>query len=155
MTRVDLATGSCQPLPVRDSHQQIHQSPADTTLNDGLDLVVGAVREVRESPTGVDENLVVQGVDELGQDGQGGSDQVPVRLRSLSSAEVGQRPGGISEHRQLVALAEESQEGRESTLVQTVISVLGRVTGNVTESPYAANSDCMLVTAGQVCSSDL
>lgn len=57
-----------------DSHEEIDESSANTALDDGLDLVVGAVRQVADSPTGIDENLVIQRVDELGEDSESGGD---------------------------------------------------------------------------------
>ena len=42
-----------------NSHQQIHQTSADATLDDGLNLVVGSVREVGNSPTSVNQNFVI------------------------------------------------------------------------------------------------
>lgn len=55
-------------------HQQLYETAGDAGLDDGLDLVVGAIGQVRDGPAGVDEHLVVERVDELGKDGQGGLD---------------------------------------------------------------------------------
>lgn len=70
-------------------HQQVYQSPANAAFDDSLDLVVCSVRQVRNSPTSIDQDFVVERIDQLGEDGQGGRDKVPVRLRVLASAEVG------------------------------------------------------------------
>jgi len=129
-----------------DSHQEVYQSPAYTALDDSLNLVVGTVRKVRQSPTSVDENFIIERVDELGEDGKGRGDELPVGLRSLSSAKVGKSPGGVSEHRKLVVLVQQCQERRQSTFVQTVISVLGRVSGNVTKSPDAEDPQAWRVS---------
>ena len=45
--------------------KQVNESSAHTRLDDRLDFVVGSVREVRNSPAGVNENLVVERIDEL------------------------------------------------------------------------------------------
>jgi len=88
-----------------NEHQEVHESSADTTLDNSLDLVVGSVRKVlgkeetrqkiegeldwkegrrrderrrdeahRDGPASVDEDLVVERVDELGENGQSGRD---------------------------------------------------------------------------------
>lgn len=67
--------------------------------------------------------------------------QIPVRLRRLAPAEVAQRPGRVPEHAELVVLAQESQQGAESTLLQDVITALWAVTGDVTQSPNSLLPD--------------
>jgi len=76
-------------------HEQLYQAARNVCLDDSLDLVVGAVGKVRDGPAGVDEDLVVKRVDELGENGKSRSDGVPVGLRGLATAEVAKRPGGI------------------------------------------------------------
>ena len=51
-------------------HEQLNETTGDISLNDGLDLVVGTIREIRDGPAGIDEDLVVERVDELGEDGE-------------------------------------------------------------------------------------
>jgi hypothetical protein len=141
----------------RNSHQQIDESPADTALNDRLDLVVRPVREVADRPARIDEDLVVERVDELGKNGESRSDllttsivvrdpstrtmnthHLPFGLRRLATAEVAECPSRVAEHRQLVVLVEEGEKGLEGTRAKNVVTALGRVTGNVTECPNAA-----------------
>lgn len=55
-------------------HKEVNQSSADTALDDSLDLVVGTVGQVADSPTSVNEDLVVKRVDELGEDSEGRGD---------------------------------------------------------------------------------
>ena len=55
-------------------HEEIHESPANTGLDDSLDLVVGAVREVRDGPARVNQNLIVERVNELRENGEGRRD---------------------------------------------------------------------------------
>jgi hypothetical protein len=50
-------------------HQQLYETTRDTSLNDGLDLIVGSIRKVRDRPAGVNKNFVIQRVNQLGQDG--------------------------------------------------------------------------------------
>jgi hypothetical protein len=63
-------------------HQQLDKTAGYASLDDGLNLVVGAVGEVRDGPAGVNEDLVVERVDELGEDGQGGLDLQVLVTRS-------------------------------------------------------------------------
>ena len=72
-----LGSASLGSIPLY-SHQQVHESSADTALDNGLDLVVGSVRQVADSPASVDQNLVVEGVDELGEDSEGRGDLTSV-----------------------------------------------------------------------------
>ena len=51
-------------------HEQLNETTGDVSLDDGLDLVVGTIREIRDGPAGIDEDLVVERVDELGEDGK-------------------------------------------------------------------------------------
>lgn len=51
-------------------HEQLHEATRNSSFNDSLDLVVGAVREVRNSPASVDQDLVVEGVNEFSQNGE-------------------------------------------------------------------------------------
>ena len=67
-----------QPIIVADSHQQVDQTPTDTTLNDSLNLVVGSIREVRDRPTSVDQDLVVERVDQFRENTESRSDLLSV-----------------------------------------------------------------------------
>ena len=58
----------------RRMHEEVDETPADARLDNGLNLIVGAVGEVRNSPTGVDEDLIVQGVDQFGEHGESRGD---------------------------------------------------------------------------------
>lgn len=67
--------------------------------------------------------------------GEQGVYQFPFWLRVLSSAEIAQGPGSISEHAQLVVFAQEGQQGSQGALLQNVVSTLWAVAGDVPESP--------------------
>lgn len=58
----------------RRVHEELHQSATDTRLNDGLDLVVGSIGKVGDRPACIDQDLVVQRVDELGENSQSRGD---------------------------------------------------------------------------------
>jgi hypothetical protein len=55
-------------------HQELYKTARDAGLDDSLDLVVGAIGEVRDSPAGVDQDFVVERVDKLGEDRKSGLD---------------------------------------------------------------------------------
>jgi DNA polymerase III psi subunit len=63
--------------------------------------------------------------------------QIPIRLWRLSTAEVAQSPRRISQHAKFMILAEQGQERSKSALLQDVVTALGAVTSDVTESPYS------------------
>ncbi|KUI56758.1 hypothetical protein VP1G_10880 [Cytospora mali] len=112
----------------RSMHEQLHQAAGDAGLDNGLDLVVGAIGKVRDRPAGIDQDFVVQGVNELRQHRKG-------RLWRLATAKVAQSPSSIAQHAKLAAVAKESQQGLESTAAQNVVTALWAVTSNVTEGP--------------------
>ena len=131
-------------------HEQLYQAARDVGLDDSLDLVVGAVGKVRNGPAGVDKNLVVKRVHELGEDGKSRSDGVPVGLRGLATAEVAKGPGGIPEHAELSAVTKEADKRGEGALGEYIISAVRAVTGNVTKSPNGLLPDIRLGTAEQL-----
>jgi hypothetical protein len=51
-------------------HQELYKAAGNASLNDGLDLVVGSIGEVGDGPAGIDKDLVIEGVYELGKDGE-------------------------------------------------------------------------------------
>ena len=79
-------------------HQKFDEATGDASLDDCLDLVVGAIREVRNCPACIDENFVVERIYELSKHRECGSDLTGsarcwlkhscVHLRSASQAEV-------------------------------------------------------------------
>lgn len=151
----DISHGSeCRGLNrSRRMHQEVDEAPADAGLNNSLDLIVGPVREVGNRPACVNEDLVIERVDQLGEDGESGGDlkagvrnaidatrgrsshQLPVGLRGLAPAEIAQSPGGVAEHADLVVFAEKGQQGTESTLLENVVPALRAVTSDVAQSP--------------------
>jgi hypothetical protein len=58
----------------RRVHQELDETTRDTGLDDGLDLIVGSVGKVRDGPAGIDEDLIVERVYELSQNGKSGKD---------------------------------------------------------------------------------
>lgn len=55
-------------------HKEVHETAANSGFDDGLDLVVGPVGKVRNGPASVNEDLVIKGVDEFGQNAKSGGD---------------------------------------------------------------------------------
>lgn len=68
-------------------HEQLHQAPADAGVDDGLDLVVGAVREIRQSPASVRQQVWVAAEQKPGQHRQAGRHLK--RARNLGATETG------------------------------------------------------------------
>jgi hypothetical protein len=60
---------------------------------------------------------------------------LPVRLRVLAPAEVGEGPGRIAEHAELVVLVEKREQRSERALGEDVIAALWAVAGDVAERP--------------------
>ena len=52
-------------------HQELHYSPADPAVYDGLDLVIGSVAQVGQSPAGVRQHVRVVVEEEPAEDRQG------------------------------------------------------------------------------------
>jgi len=54
-------------------HQQLDEAAGDAGLDNSLDLIVGTVRKIADRP-GVNKNLIIEGVDKLGEDREGRRD---------------------------------------------------------------------------------
>ncbi len=74
---------------------------------------------------------------------QGITHRLPIRLRSLATAEVAQGPGGISKHAQLAAVAQEGQKWSQGTRLQNKVAARRAVTGDIAQSPH-----CLLSNVG-------
>jgi hypothetical protein len=116
-------------------HEQLHQSAGDASFNDGLDLIIGSIGKVRDGPASINQDLIVKGVDELGQDRKGGGNSSPVRLGSLATAEVAKSPSSIAEHAQLTAIAEKVKKRLKGATAKDIVTAVRAVTSNVTKSP--------------------
>lgn len=55
-------------------HQKVNKTPANARFDDSLNFVVGSIGEVRDRPAGINEDLVVKRVDQLGQDSESRGD---------------------------------------------------------------------------------
>lgn len=136
--------------------EELDKSTRNASLDNCLNLLVRSIREVGDGPACIDEDLVIQRVDQLGENGESGgnlrkllvlTDQgkakstkikthsVPVGLRSLATAEVAESPGGIAKHAKLAAITEQVEQGLEGTTAQDEVTAVGAVTSNVTERP--------------------
>lgn len=51
-------------------HEEINKTPANSRLDHSLDLVVGPIREIRDGPTRINQNFIVERVNELREDGK-------------------------------------------------------------------------------------
>ena len=136
ITRHDVANGTeGRSLDSRRRvEQELDEAAADASLDDGLDLLVGAVRKIRQGPACVGEDLLVGTEDELCEGGQTGLDHIEVGL-GLATAEVGQGPGGIAKHGQFGVLVKLLKEGLHGPGLKDEVTAGRAVTGDVAEGP--------------------
>ena len=134
----------------RSVHEELHQATGDTGLNNGLNLVVGTIGQVRDSPASVNQDLVIQHVDELGKDWKGGGNSVPVRLGSLATAEVAKSPSSVAEHAQLAAIVDEVKKRAQGTGTENKVTAVRAVTSNVSEGPNGLFTNIGLRAAKQL-----
>lgn len=120
--------------------EQLHQSLADASFDHSLDLVVLAVREVAQGPAGVGQDLLVNGVDQLGEGRQRRTDVLEAGLR-LPPAEVGQGPRSVAEHRQLGAVGQLLEERAHGTLLQHQVAAHRRVPCDVAQGPNLSRQE--------------
>lgn len=67
--------------------------------------------------------------------------QFPIGLRVLATAEVAERPCGDPQQAKFVVLAEESEQGPESPLLENVVTAFGAVTSNISKGPHSLLMD--------------
>jgi hypothetical protein len=51
-------------------HEKFYQTAGDSSFDDRLNLVIGSVGKVRNSPTSINENFIIERIDKLGQNWQ-------------------------------------------------------------------------------------
>ena len=73
--------------------QQVDEPSRHAGVENGLDLVVRAVGEVRKRPARIGDDLVVLGEDQMREARDERLDELEARL-GLAAAQVGQRPRG-------------------------------------------------------------
>ena len=117
-------------------HEQLHEAGTHARVDDRLDLVVGSVREVRQRPARVGENLLVIRVDERRKGGERGLDEIKGRL-GLATAQVGQRPDSVAQHRDPRRVGvQQVQERHQHTVAQHLVTHLDRVASNVSHRQH-------------------
>ena len=79
-----------------------------------------------------------------------GTYEVPIGLRRLSSAEVAQSPGCISQHAQFVVLAKKREKRTQCALLKDVIPALRAVSSNVAQRPNGLLSNIVYVRGQQL-----
>ena len=85
------------------SQEKLDEAPADSGLDDLLDLVVGAIREVGQRPAGICEHLLIIGVN---QPGQRGERKLCLHTHTHHSASVHSRRLHVKCHVRAVGLLE-------------------------------------------------
>jgi len=81
-------------------HEELYHMTADASLNNGLDLIVAAIGEIRKGPAGIGENFLISGMDESSESRERRANKFEGRL-GFAATEIGESPGGVSEHREL------------------------------------------------------
>lgn len=71
----------------------------NTSLDDSVDLLIGAIGDVRESPASVGEHLLVVRVEERGERGQKLVQHLHRWRRVLVAAQIRQRPRDVAQER--------------------------------------------------------
>lgn len=75
---------------------------------------------------------------------------LPVGLRCLSTTEVAQGPGSITEHAQLAAIAKKGKKRTKSTGLEDKVAAGRAITSNVTKGPDSLFPDIRLMAAQQL-----
>ena len=58
----------------RCMHKKFHQAARNACFNNSLDLIIGTIRQVGNSPASIDKDLVIQHINKFGKDGESRSD---------------------------------------------------------------------------------
>eukprot|EP00050_Salpingoeca_kvevrii_P010306 m.7653 g.7653 ORF g.7653 m.7653 type:complete len:452 (+) comp2784_c1_seq1:247-1602(+) len=130
--------------------QKLDEAVADARINDALDLLVGAIGKVRESPACIGQNLRVALVKEADERGQGSADDGKVGRWVLATAEVGKRPGCVALEGDLLCRVEELNKRLECIRGNDHVAVARRVTSNVAKRPDGLFGDVMLGRADEL-----
>jgi len=69
-------------------HKQLHQAKAHARVDDLLDLLVGAIAQIRDCPAGVSQDVDVRVEEESGQDWQCGLNFAELNRRVLASTQI-------------------------------------------------------------------
>lgn len=104
-------------------HEEFNQTSRNSCFDDGLDLIIGTIGKIGDGPASIDEDFVIKHVDKLGQDGKGRVDlgmlaaewrgidngrtyRIPIRLRSLATAEIAQSPRCVAQHTEFASIGD-------------------------------------------------
>lgn len=128
--------------------QQFDEPTTDSSFNDGLNLFVGTVREIRKRPTSVRQHFLVRTENELRQSRETGAHQFKIGL-GLAAAKIRQSPGGVAEHTDLAILVELVQQRVHCAGLQDKITAGRRISGDVPEGPDSLFADIVVGTHEQ------
>lgn len=87
-----------------------------TGLDDGRDVVGVSISDVGNGPEGITNDLGIIRVEEFSKNGDEGSDEADV-WRGLSTAQVGDGPGGVAAHRRLDGRLDEGDDPVEDVVL--------------------------------------
>mmetsp|Transcript_10511 Transcript_10511/g.23775 ORF Transcript_10511/g.23775 Transcript_10511/m.23775 type:complete len:359 (+) Transcript_10511:686-1762(+) len=114
--------------------KELDEPLADAGLNDGIDPLIRAVRQVRECPARVRQDLHVIGVDQVRERRQGRGDPLEGRRR-LAAAEIGERPAGVARHGDLLRGHQDMHHGVKAAALQHEVAEVRRVSRDVAQCP--------------------
>eukprot|EP00732_Lithocolla_globosa_P004121 Lithocolla_globosa_v1_NODE_3630_length_1620_cov_25.512460.p3 type:complete len:125 gc:universal NODE_3630_length_1620_cov_25.512460:725-1099(+) len=101
-----------------------------------LDLVVGAVRQVRDRPQSVSNNFFIVTLDEMGQERKTRRNNSPGRRRVFTPAQITQSPGTIAEQRQFrLGIGQQSHQIGQDVTLKNVVAAFSTISSNVTQGP--------------------
>ena len=114
--------------------QELDEPPANSSLNDGLDLLIRSIAQVAQGPAGVRKDFLIGAVYKLCKGEEAGLDRLEVRL-GLTPAEVAESPGGVPEHGELGVLVKLLKEGLHGTGGKHLVPAWRAVSGDIPKGP--------------------
>jgi hypothetical protein len=122
-------------------HKQFNESSRHTRLNHRLNFIVIPVGQVRNRPTRIDQNLIIQGINQFREHGQRGVNQFPVRRGRFPATKIRERPRRVPHHTHLSRIVQEFQERGEGALLKDKVAHFGTVACDVAERPDGLFTD--------------
>ncbi len=135
-------------------HEQLDQAQGDARFNDSLNLFIGSIRKIWQSPACIGQNLVIHNIQQLCQHGKRAWDlnqmspiwefqshqllkwrkklryRIPVWLWFFAATKIGHCPSSIAYHWNLLILNQKLDQRRQGTTLQNVIARSRTVTCN-------------------------
>ena len=113
---------------------QFDKSGDKTSFDNSLDASILTVSNVRDSPAGITQNLLILEVEKTVQRLQAALDELELGGR-LTTDQVRQGPGTVAEERLASTGLQVLNKSGHGSAAQHIVSGLARITSNVTEGP--------------------